>query len=178
MPVWIHNIRVITTVTELLVVQVVHHFLSASQHTLGYSQTWKYKILFLYNDESILPASSSCGNAPVPPLPAAGEPAPPGPDPQPDSQEGAAAASQHRAGCAFPSTRPFCPGIHTFLWTDQLLVIPPRSVSSSPPHTFIYLLPSTSSLPIYMSCVTPTAFLNISIIVRLVGILCSRPIRP
>lgn len=44
---------------------------------------------------SLLCTCSSCGDAPVASLAAAGEPAPPGPDPQSDSQEGATAAAQH-----------------------------------------------------------------------------------
>lgn len=49
---------------------------------------------------------SSCGDAPVASLPAAGEPAPPGPDPEPDGQEGPSAAAQHGAGRPFPAPRP------------------------------------------------------------------------
>lgn len=97
-------------------------------------------MLCLYDDIFILPASSSCGDAPVAPLPAAGEPAPPGPDPQPDGQEGAAAASQHGDGRAFPATHSFRPGRHAHLCPDQLPVIHPRSDSSS-------LLPAFISKP-------------------------------
>lgn len=74
---------------------------------------------------------SSCplsyGDAPVAALPAAGEPAAPGPDPQPDGQEGATAAAQHGAGRAFPSTASLHPGLHAHVRPDQLPVIHPRS---------------------------------------------------
>lgn len=78
---------------------------------------------------SVLPASSSCGDAPVAPFPAAGEPTPAGPDPEPDGQEGATAAAQHGAGRAFPSTHSVQPGLNAHLCPHQLPVIHPRSDS-------------------------------------------------
>lgn len=80
---------------------------------------------------SFLPCSR--GDAPVAPLPTAGEPAAPGPDPRPDGQERSSAAAQHRAGRAFPSTLPLAPGIYAYLCPDQLPVIHPRSEAPPSP---------------------------------------------
>lgn len=67
---------------------------------------------------------SSCGDAPVASLPAAGEPAPPGPDPEPDGQEGPSAAAQHGADRPFPAPRPL--GVPADVCKDQLPVVLPR----------------------------------------------------
>lgn len=108
------------------------HLESPFPHHIPLQTTVKYRkhaspeMLFLYADASVLPAFCSCGDAPVAPLPAAGEPAPAGPDPRPDGQERAAPAAQHGPGRVFPSTLSFRPRPRAHLSPDQLPVIQPR----------------------------------------------------
>lgn len=68
----------------------------------------------------------SCGDAAVAAFPAAGEPAAPGPDSQPDCQEGPASGAQHRAGRAFPSSRSLLAGFLPLICAYQLPVIKSR----------------------------------------------------
>lgn len=84
--------------------------------------------------------SSSCGNASVASLSAAGEPATPGPDPQPDRKEGAAATAQHWAGCAISSSQSFHTGIRACICPDQFPVVHTRSGSLFLLLTFISTL--------------------------------------
>lgn len=77
---------------------------------------------------SFLFASCSCGDPAVASLPAAGEPAPSGPDPRSDGEEGAASAAQHRVSRTVSSTQPVQPGLCAHFCPDQLPLTHPRSL--------------------------------------------------
>lgn len=78
--------------------------------------------------DGAIPSNLLCsrGDAAVAAFTAAGEPAAPGPDTQPDCQERPAAGAQHRAGRAFPSSRPFLADLLPLVCAYQLSVVKSR----------------------------------------------------